>query len=83
MKIRANFSIIKHDGQIADRFWTTEEVNQNPRKKLSSRIDTAVTSAIDRILKARAEDQLDGRVRYEGYALLEGETVFTSEMWRR
>ena len=80
MRIRANFSIIGDKG-IVGRFHANETVNGNPRKLLSHRIDNAVTRVIDRTLKARADDQLPGRVKYEGYALLEGETIFTSEHW--
>lgn len=80
MKIRANFSIIGHDGRITERFWATEPVNENPRRMLSHRIDNAVTQVIQRVLSNK-EDRDSGRVRYEGYSFLQGETIFTSEMW--
>jgi hypothetical protein len=80
MRIRANFSIIDHNGRISDRFWAVEPVNGNPRKMLKNRINDAVTRVITRVLSNR-EDRETDRVRYEGYSFLQGETVFTSEMW--
>lgn len=80
MRIRANFSIVGDKG-ISDRFYAIETVNGNPRKQETRRIDDAVTRVVDRVIKQRDADKLDGRIRYEGYSVIRGESVFTSAMW--